>query len=144
MAIDIQFEINDGAIKALANIEKSMTGRAFARAVRAAVKPLQAEMRRLAPVRSGALKKAIVIKNLRPLKTAGGLNYAAMAGVDYRKTVGKRAGNEEVWRRGLFQEIGTKRHGPQPFIAPVSSKAEALLVDEMTALIDAEISKASA
>lgn len=147
--------------KALRELPRATAKRVMVRALKEAAKPLIADASANAPVLTGALKDSINVSSRKPkgAKGPGSVAFAAaMAGGASRAQAGQaaraanaanRGGSVEVYvgpgrnPQAIFQEFGTSKHPPQPFMRPAWDSTKQQVVDSIKAALGDEIMKAA-
>lgn len=93
------------------------------KAIRAGAKPVVAEMRRLVPVRTGALRKSITVQAVRA-------RGAAVVSIGFAKPVSRRA---------HLIEFGTAHHAANPFFRPALDSKAAEVLEAMAKTLARDI-----
>lgn len=146
--------------KALRELPRATAKNVMVRALKQAAKPLVASASADAPVLTGALRDSINVSSRKPkgAKGPGAAAFAAaMAGGASRAQAGQAAraanrgsgGSVEVYvgpgrhPQAVFQEFGTSKHPPQPFMRPAWDATKQQVVDSIKAALGDEIMKAA-
>ena len=108
--VSVEIKMKD-VMKKLNKLPEKVQKRVITGAVRASAKPIVQEAKRLAPVKTGNLKKSIGITKIRS-KSKTEVVFA----VSPRKT----AKYDGFY--GRFVEFGTRKMSPKPFLRPAYEK----------------------
>ena len=99
--------------KALSALNKEYGGKAAAQAlrpaIRAAIKPLESDVRNATPVQSGALKESTKVKIGKPTKNMASSEYYAKDTVVYGQVGWFWKGKPSLWIQALAVEYGNNK-----------------------------------
>lgn len=155
MPIALRIEGLEEIKEALAKLPKATARNVQVRVLMKNAKPIVETAQRLAPVRVGYLKKGIHATTKRPrgFKTDAARAFAkAMAMGGDARGAAKAAGTSPVYvfighdrhPEGMWQELGTKHHRPQPHLRPAFDQHKDEFLENVGKDIWAEIERAAA
>lgn len=130
------------------SLNEKLERRSYAKAVRAASKPVLSRAVLMAPGRTGTLKRSIKARtSSKPSRYLFGMKLTVIGGTfssdktARRRGVGASYRPDEAVRYYRFQELGTKYHPAKPFLEPALEASASDFLNTLRRELAAEIER---